>query len=285
MWTKEARAHIDVCVCDDGNSVTDAVHQWLIPIACKRIEETSRFCVALSGGSSLKVVANALQNASAAGEDLHLTKWLFYFADERHVPLTDPDSNFRAAKISLFDPLGVNVDAQVRTVDPNVSTNDAAMAYAEQMRKDDIRQFDLVLLGVGEDGHVASLFPSHPVFLQCLHDTSSTSQLPSVYPVHDSPKPPPTRVTLSLGTINAAHHIGVIATGKGKREPLAFLSATASTDAGVGAGGSSTLGAIAGAGAGASSVGAIDAVLPVSRVGSGASGQVCFFVDRVAIGK
>ena len=129
------------------------------------------------------------------------------FGDERCVPPLDPDSNYRVAKESLLD--RVHPAPGYRSP-AALAPDEGADLYAEVVAG--AAPFDFVLLGVGEDGHVNSLFPGH----KALKATGLTAA------IHDSPKPPPERVTMTLEAIRDARRIVIIATGAGKAGAVAL---------------------------------------------------------------
>ena len=129
------------------------------------------------------------------------------FGDERCVPPDHPDSNYRMVKESLLDRVA---PATVYRMPAELGPDEGADAYAEVVAN--VAPLDLVLLGVGEDGHVASLFPGHPL----LGATGLTAG------IRDSPKPPPERVTLTLEAIRDAARVLIIATGSGKADAVAL---------------------------------------------------------------
>jgi len=129
------------------------------------------------------------------------------FGDERCVPPDHPDSNYRMVKESLLDRVA---PATVYRMPAELGPDEGADAYAEVVAN--VAPLDLVLLGVGEDGHVASLFPGHPL----LRATGLTAG------IRDSPKPPPERVTLTLEAIGDAGRVLIIATGAGKAGAVAL---------------------------------------------------------------
>ena len=129
------------------------------------------------------------------------------FGDERCVPPDHPDSNYRMVKESLLDRVA---PATVYRMPAELGPDEGADAYAEVVAN--VAPLDLVLLGVGEDGHVASLFPGHPL----LRASGLTAG------IRDSPKPPPERVTLTLEAIRGAGRVLIIATGAGKADAVAL---------------------------------------------------------------
>ena len=128
------------------------------------------------------------------------------FGDERCVPPLDPESNYRMARESLLDRVN---PATVYRMPAELGPDAGAKAYAPVVAA--AVPFDFVLLGVGEDGHVNSLFPGHVA----LRSTSLTAG------IHDSPKPPPQRVTMTFPALRGARRIVIIATGEGKAEAVA----------------------------------------------------------------
>eukprot|EP00735_Rhodelphis_limneticus_P012040 TRINITY_DN5215_c0_g1::TRINITY_DN5215_c0_g1_i1::g.23405::m.23405 TRINITY_DN5215_c0_g1::TRINITY_DN5215_c0_g1_i1::g.23405 ORF type:complete len:326 (-),score=24.28,sp/Q9LMX8/6PGL1_ARATH/36.40/2e-35,Glucosamine_iso/PF01182.15/3.4e-50,Sugar-bind/PF04198.8/1,Sugar-bind/PF04198.8/1.6e+02 TRINITY_DN5215_c0_g1_i1:68-991(-) len=211
----------EIRICQNTDRISHELSQLLVPFIHERLSQSGKFSIALSGGSSLNIVAKALSPHIVQENNLCPFKWLCYFADERCVPHEHTDSNSRAAAQVLLEPLQVE---NVRRVDTSLSPEEAAACYASVMDHEleehpvsHAPVLDLVVLGVGEDGHVASLFPGHPLTLQ------TGFQQSFVLSLHDSPKPPPSRVTLSFRTINSARMVVVLATGAGKRDALSHL--------------------------------------------------------------
>jgi 6-phosphogluconolactonase len=146
-----------------------------------------------------------------------------FWGDERFVPADSDDRNDRPADRLLFDrePFSAAVRYPMPASDGEFGDDlDAAAAgYAATLRAArreddtaDVPSFDVVLLGIGPDGHCCSLFPDHP---------SSSDLSAPVIPVRNSPKPPPLRISFSFDTLNTAREIWVIASGSGKAEAAA----------------------------------------------------------------
>jgi 6-phosphogluconolactonase len=192
-----------------------AADAWLDEIeAANRAGKTH--CVALSGGRiAQKFFATTVKQAKAravAFERVH-----FFWADERCVPPTDPDSNFKMANELLFLPLNIAAEKihRLRGEDsPSVAVEiaESELCRIAPQNKNHQPVLDLIFLGMGEDGHIASLFPNAPV------KTVGIS-VPFLV-VENSPKPPPTRISLSYKTIFAAKNIWILVTGHGKESAL-----------------------------------------------------------------
>jgi 6-phosphogluconolactonase len=142
---------------------------YFVEQAGRAIAARGRFVVALSGGNSPKKLYELLASP-AYREKVDWKKVYFFFGDERNVPATDAESNYRMAREALLEPLGISA-SQVFAVDTALSPAEAAAAYTRTIKaffgaEEDC--FDLVMLGLGDNSHTASLFPHTPV----LHDAS-----------------------------------------------------------------------------------------------------------------
>lgn len=196
--------------------LTEAVAaRWLAELTAPRVPGKP-FTVALSGGR----IAPPLYRAIVAASNARPTDWTdvaFFLADERWVPLDDPESNFRLAREGLFTPLKL-ATTQLHPLHVHDDLEFAtAQAQAEVLRAtsrtaDGDPIFDLILLGLGEDGHVASLFPGAPPVI---------TESRAVYLAVTGPKPPPQRVTLSYAVLAAARRVWVLVSGPGKADAWA----------------------------------------------------------------
>jgi 6-phosphogluconolactonase len=210
-------------------------------LSAAAIAAQGRFTVALSGGSLPKLLGPALA-AEPLRSQIDWSAWHIFWADERCVPLDHPDSNYLLARQYLFDHLPIPA-AQIYPPDTSLNPVQSAAAYESALAQHfkpfsptpnlqsplayprtphpggrwqaisnlQFPTFDLILLGMGEDGHTASLFPGHPL----LDETTRW-----VAPIFDSPKPPPQRVTLTLPVLNQANSVIFLVTGAGKAESL-----------------------------------------------------------------
>jgi 6-phosphogluconolactonase len=188
---------------------------WLKEIASAHQARQSHF-VALSGGRiTLKFFATVIEMSRAQGVPLGNVH--FFWADERCVTPDDPESSFGVANESFFKPLGIAADKIHRVCGEFPPERAAELANAEIKRLVPLNAagqpvLDLIFLGLGEDGHVASLFPAEP---------EAARLNPATYRViTNSPKPPPNRVTLGYAAIAAARQVWVLASGAGKETAL-----------------------------------------------------------------
>ncbi len=173
----------------------------------------------LTGGGIAEKVYAALAGSPAARDAVDWARVDMWWGDERFLPEGDPDRNETQARAALLDALPVapgRVHPMPATGGPDGDDPDAAAArYAAELAAAGpggaaLPRFDVLLLGIGEDGHVASVFPDHPV----------REEMVPVAGVRDSPKPPPMRVTLTLPTLNTADEVWIIASGDGKAEAI-----------------------------------------------------------------
>ena len=194
----------------DAQELTRAAAGLFLEVGKQAIAERNRFLVALSGGSTPKALYSILANDKYA-QQLDWSKVHFLFGDERSVPPTHADSNFAMANAILFSPLHIP-SAQIHRMRGEDPPETAAAQYETTLRHlttavpGQWPRLDLVLLGMGDDGHTASLFP----------DTASlTEQTRWVVP-STSPQGTRARVTLTLGVINHASVILVLVAGLNK---------------------------------------------------------------------
>jgi 6-phosphogluconolactonase len=186
---------------DTSTQVAEAVCDQIIKSAERAIAERGCFKIVLAGGSTPERIYQLLVNANT-----DWAKWMIYYGDERCLPADDKDRNSVMATQALLK----NVDIHENHIFPMPTELGAAKA-AEIYRQTiaDVKSFDLVLLGMGEDGHTASLFPGH------LHKLEET-----VHEVYNSPKPPSNRISLSAKTLANTRQLFFIVTGDSKRDPV-----------------------------------------------------------------
>jgi 6-phosphogluconolactonase len=164
------------------------------------LREGSRTLV-LAGGNTPKRCYELLANL-----DVEWGRVTVLFGDERCVPPDHVDSNYRLARESLLDQVA---PATVHRMAGELGPDEAAAEYSRVVAG--LAPLDIVVLGIGEDGHTASLFPGHP----------ELNAKGWAVGVRNSPKPPPERVTLTLPALRGARHVIILATGAGKANAVA----------------------------------------------------------------
>jgi 6-phosphogluconolactonase len=189
-------------VLPDVDVVAQAAADAILEAAVEALAARGSFSLVLAGGRTPLGVYRLL-----AERERDLDGWEIFFGDERCLPPTDPERNSAAAEAVWLVSSGIT-PTHVHTIPAEQGPELAAALYAEEIAA--WQPFDLVLLGLGEDGHVASLFPGQ----EHAHESL-------VVPVHSAPKPPPERVSLNYGTLCGARRRLLLATGKGKRAALA----------------------------------------------------------------
>lgn len=188
-----------------------ALADFFIQTAKRSIIESGRFSVSLSGGSSPKKLYELLATPEYSSR-IDWDKVDFFFGDERNVPADHPDNNALMVRKALFDPLRIPAE-HIFAIDTSLPPDEAAQRYAETIQKryqaSHVR-FDLILLGLGDNSHTASLFPHTPV----LHDGSVSVKAvfledQNVY-----------RITMTAPLINLGRHLAFLVYGKGKAEAV-----------------------------------------------------------------
>ncbi|KAJ7356011.1 hypothetical protein OS493_027407 [Desmophyllum pertusum] len=173
------------------------------------IQHHGFFTVGFSGGSLPKIVCPGLLSLQ-----IDFSKWRVFFCDERYVPISHPDSNYQAVKQHFLDKASVQPE-EVLAINHDIPLEEAAKEYESRLKDwypgNDLPPLDMLLLGMGPDGHTCSLFPGHPLLKE-------TSRL--VAPISDSPKPPPCRITLTYPIINATKCAVFVSTGASKASVL-----------------------------------------------------------------
>ena len=188
---------------DDRELASAVATLWLDSVSKKPTQS-----IALSGGGIARSFFREIAEGSIA-KKISLAEVDFFWADERCVPPSDPESNFLLADELIFKPLKIS-SKKIHRLRGELEPS-AAVADADS----EIQKFlplDLIVLGVGPDGHVASLFPN-------ASDETIHCKTPFLH-IENSPKPPPKRLSLSYAAIAAAKEVWVLASGKGKEEAL-----------------------------------------------------------------
>jgi len=174
----------------------------ILEAATEAIRKRKKFNIALSGGESPKIIYQALKRIETKWDLWHI--WL---ADERCLPADDKDLNITLIRNEFLSGVGIPFD-NIHPIKCEKGPIASAEIYSQEISR--ITSFDLILLGIGEDGHTASLFPGNNLY--------ETFGGPDVLPVLNSPKYPAERVSLSLSKINTAEKIIFLVTGDKKNK-------------------------------------------------------------------
>jgi 6-phosphogluconolactonase len=169
------------------------------------IRGRGQFRIVLAGGDTPRAAYRLLRDSPADWR-----AWHIYFGDERCVPRDDPARNSRMAADAWLDHVAIPAH-QRHPIPAELGAPAAARAYGASLKS--VGAFDLVLLGLGEDGHTASLFPAH--------DWGEAPGSPAALAVLDAPKPPRERVSLSAARLSEAREVLFMVSGASKREALA----------------------------------------------------------------
>nr|GEU39403.1 probable 6-phosphogluconolactonase 1 [Tanacetum cinerariifolium] len=208
----------EVRVYENSVELSTELADYIEGLSDVSIKERGVFCVALSGGSVIRLMRKLCE--VPYDKTVDWSKWYIFWVDERVVAKNHVDSNYKLAKEHLLSELPI-IPSHVHSINDSLTAEEAANDYEFVIRQlvktrvvnvseiSDCPKFDLILLGLGPDGHVASLFPNHPILEE---------KYEWVTYVTNSPKPPPERITFTLPVINSAANVLVVATGAGKAE-------------------------------------------------------------------
>lgn len=198
----------------DKKAVQRAGAERVAAAAEDAISERGRFSLVLSGGSTPGGLYELLAE-SPCRERIDWSKVHLFWGDERYLPLDDEESCYRLANDTLISKVSIPAE-QVHAFETDLADPQTAADRYTQTLRDyfgaDQARFDLVLLGMGPDGHTASLFPGHA--------SLNADEATWVVVERDSPKPPPLRLSLTLPLLNQARTIVFLVTGDDKAERL-----------------------------------------------------------------
>jgi 6-phosphogluconolactonase len=200
---------VNLRVYDDARQLSEAAARMFVEEARRRIDESGRFAVALAGGSTPKATYEILARGYGGPEDLDWSKVHAFFGDERSVPPDHEDSNYRMAQEALLSHVPVG---SVHRMRGEMEPREAAALYEKELEEffGGPPVLDLVLLGIGEDGHTASLFPDTPAL-------DARDRWAVENPVE---KLNTTRLTLTVPAVDAARKVAFLVAGEGKAEAL-----------------------------------------------------------------
>jgi 6-phosphogluconolactonase len=199
-------------VFPDQAGFIDGAADFIVDLAAQAIAERGRFVIALSGGSTPRPIYARLSNADYR-DRIEWSKVQIFFSDERCVPPDDSRSNYRMAREALLDHVALPAN-HIHRIQGEIDPARAALSYEQelqqQFRSSSFPAFDLICLGLGDNGHTASLFPGTAALRE--KDRWGVAQYVEVMTAW--------RVTFTAPLINAARHIAVLVEGPGKADIL-----------------------------------------------------------------
>ena len=209
----------EVRILADGAAIAKRAAQLLVEVATKSVSQKSSFDLVLSGGSTPKTLYSLLVNDLALHSQLPWDKMHIFFGDERHVGPDDPQSNFHMASDAMISKAPLKPEQVFRMKGEYAEAEQAAKEYEQAIRQHfklangQFPRFDLILLGMGSEGHVASLFPG----TKALHENRRIV-------VHNwVGKVLMDRITLTSPAINNASNVVCMVTGAEKAQALAAV--------------------------------------------------------------
>jgi len=188
-------------ILETADNVAHAAYQQILAAADLAIADHGHFKLVLAGGSTPEKVYHLLAKANA-----NWSRWFIYYGDERCLAIDHAERNSLMAKKAFLSKVAIPKE-QIFTIPAELGPELASQRYQQVVAK--ALPFDMVLLGMGEDGHTASLFPGHH------HNIDEL-----VHAVYNSPKPPPERVSISAKGLSDSAQVIFLITGKNKQEAV-----------------------------------------------------------------
>lgn len=186
------------------SSLEFAATQAILNASQQAVSRNGAFHIVLAGGSTPRRVYELLRTKVT-----DWSKWHIYFGDERCLPADHPERNNRMAAEAWLDHVSIPA-SQIHIIPAEQGAAAAASAYAQTLSK--VEVFDLAILGLGEDGHTASLFPDH--------DWGASPKSLSTLAVFDAPKPPSERVSLTARRLSQTRQLMFLVSGSTKRQAI-----------------------------------------------------------------
>jgi len=204
---------MNIAIYQDVGTLSHDAAEYVVRIVSESIKTHGRFTIALSGGSTPRKLYGLLGNEPYRSQ-IDWTLVHIFWSDERCVPPNNEESNYHMAHELLLSKISIPAVQVHRMPADMPNRNAAAREYEDEMRRvfetDGVPNFDLIQLGMGPEGHTASLFP---------HQASLHEQQRLIMPV-SVPKPPPDRLTFTPPLLNAARNVLFLVTGSDKADAL-----------------------------------------------------------------
>jgi len=204
-----------VWVFPDAGELGRAAAILTVQAYAEAIAARGVFHLVLAGGNTPRFCYESLRDLDMDWSRVHV-----WFGDERCVPVGHEDRNDRMADETLLSHVAIPAE-HIHRMPAELGPEEGARLYADELA--DAPLMDMLHLGLGEDGHTASLFPGH----------AALGDERLAIPVFDSPKPPPERVSMGLSVINVARQVVILAAGAGKQEAIARIHAGERLPAGL----------------------------------------------------
>jgi 6-phosphogluconolactonase len=207
-------SNVEIRILTTPQELFEVAAEEVVRAATEAVAQRGQFTIALSGGSTPKNLFNLL--ATNARTVFPWDRTYFFWSDERHVPPTDPESNYRMAEEIMLSKIPVNAGNVFRIAAENPDAAAVAEAYEQTLRKffqlqpGQVPVFDLILLGVGPDGHTASLFPN----------TAGLQEKTRLVIANWVDKLKANRLTMTLPVLNSAREVAFLASGTDKAQVL-----------------------------------------------------------------
>jgi len=186
---------------DNGDQIAVAASKQILNAATKAIGERGKFKLVLAGGNTPAKVYGLLAESAA-----DWANWVIYYGDERCLPAEHPERNSQLAIQALLSKVAIPA-SQIFTIEAELGPEQGAERYCDIVAN--AMPFDMVMLGVGEDAHTASLFPKH------VHNVDDL-----MHPVYNSPKPPSERVSMSAKVLSNTAELMFLVTGSNKQDAI-----------------------------------------------------------------
>lgn len=221
----------EVKIFNTDDDLAEGIAKHTVELSRKLSHQRGAFTVVLSGGYLIDKLRKLVEPPYV--HEIDWTKWHIFWVDERVVKKNDPDSNYMLAKQGFLSKVPIPED-QIYAINDSLDAEHAAEDYEARLKElvergvveispqTKFPRFDLMLLGIGPDGHLASLFPRH----QLLHEKERWVTF-----IKDSPKPPPVRITFTFPVIDASAYIFMVVAGSAEVAAVKkAIEGNASTD-------------------------------------------------------